>query len=112
MSEFDRARERAERRAAKRGTPLTSQDVLDEVSELPEAVKEQADALIVAITPKAPKKRSNEIAVQVWIDDNEYCFTFKTNITGSFLGTQQSKQGMQRVILEALRTKFGAVEQV
>jgi hypothetical protein len=48
----------------------------------------------------------------VWIDGNEYDFTFKTNITGSFLGTQQSRQGMQQVILEALRAKFGAVEQV
>jgi hypothetical protein len=105
MSEFDRARERAERKAAKRGVVIDS----DTPESLEEAIAviEQQEA-----KPKAPKKRSNEIAVQVWIDGNEYGFTFKTNITGSFLGTQHSKQGMQHVILEALRTKFGAVEQV
>lgn len=70
------------------------------------------DEAISVIAPKAPKKRSNEIAVQVWIDGNEYGFTFKTNITGTFLGTQQNAKGMQAIILEALRAKFGAVEQV
>jgi hypothetical protein len=105
MSEFERARERAERKAAKRGVVIDS-DTPESLEEAIAVIEQQEEK------PKAPKKRSNEIAVQVWIDGNEYCFTFKTNITGSFLGTQQSQQGMQHVILEALRTKFGAVEQV
>jgi hypothetical protein len=109
MSEFERARERAERRAARKGI----QSIADEGDpvEIGADPEISIDRLIAEI-PKAPKKRSNEIAVQVWIDGNEYDFTFKTNITGSFLGTQQSRQGMQQVILEALRAKFGAVEQV
>jgi hypothetical protein len=110
MSEFERARERAERKAAKRGAVIDSDtpESLDEAFEKLQQIANDEPAK----EPKAPKKRSNEIAVQVWIDGNEYCFTFKTNITGSFLGTQQSRQGMQQVILEALRAKFGAVEQV
>lgn len=59
---------------------------------------------------KAPKTRSNEIAVQVWIDGREYGFTFKTNITGSVLGSLQNESGMKGMILSALRTQFGNVE--
>jgi len=101
MSEFERARERAERRAARKGISIDT----------PESI-EEAIAVIEQQEPKAPKKRSNEIAVSVWIDGNEYSFTFKTNITGTMLGSQQNKQGMQHLLLDALRAKFGTVEMV
>lgn len=100
MSEFERARERAERKLAKKGVEINSAPVEEVEIPIPPC----------GVVYKAPKKRSNEITVSVWIDGNEYVFSMKANITGTILATQHSSKGMQHIILEALRAKFGIVE--
>jgi len=97
MSEFDKARLRYEAKASRKT------DIQEAVATTEIKLPQQ---------PKAPRKRSNEISVSVWIDGNVYSFTFKTNITGTMLGSQQNRQGMQHLLLDALRSKFGAVELV
>lgn len=95
MDEFARARERAEKRLARKN------DGALEVHE-PEM---QAPPV-----PKAPKKRSNEITISVWIDGNEYVFSVRANITGTILAGQQNQRSMQALFLDALRSKFGSAE--
>lgn len=75
---------------------------------VPEIIQPRA-AIFVDHTPKTPKKRSNEINVSVWIDGAELKYTFTTNITGTILGSQQNEDGIKRLILESLQTRFGNV---
>lgn len=93
MTEFEKARQRAEKNQERRGT-----------LHLP--VRETVEAKPVE---KAPKKRSNEIQVSVWVDGEHHTFDFTAPISGSLLAGQKRPAQLRDLIRLALASKLGNV---
>lgn len=93
MTEFEKARQRAEKNQERRGT-----------LHLPQ--RQEAETKPVE---KAPKKRSNEITVSVWVDGEFHTFDFTAPISGSLLAGQKRPEQLRDLIRIALASKLGSV---
>lgn len=91
MSEFEKARLRAERRLG----AIEDRPVLT----VPKKVE----------TPKQ-KGRTNEIEVKVYVNGDEFAYLFKAKITGNLLHSQLTEKNLRPIIKEALGVKFTGVE--
>lgn len=89
MSEFDRARIRSERLAAKRSEP-TERPVLT--------------------LPKQKEGRSNEIEVHVYINGEVYKSTFAARLTGNLMASQITEKQVRELVRQALSSKFTGVQ--
>lgn len=90
MSEFERARLRAERR-------------LGSIEERPVLTMPKKE------TPKQ-KGRSNEIEVKVYVDGTEFAYTFKAKITANLLRSQLTEVNLRPIVKKALGSQFTGVE--
>lgn len=92
MTEFEKARLRAEKNQERRTLHLP--------------VKETTEAKPVERTPK---KRSNEITVSVWVDGEFHTFDYTAPISGSLLAGQKRPEQLRDLIRIALSSKLGNV---
>lgn len=92
MTEFEKARQRAEKNQERRGTLH-----LPQRQEIEKPVE------------KAPKKRTNEITVSLWVDGEHHTFDFTAPISGSLLAGQKRPEQLRDLIRIALSSKLGNV---
>ena len=94
MSEFERARQRAERRL---GVPLT--EYVSKPVEVPAICK-----------PVKQKGRNNEIEVRLFINGDEFNFSFKAKLAGNLMASQLTEKNLRPIVASALLSKFSGVE--
>lgn len=96
MNQFEIARLKAEKRMERERPVLTLPKKEEEPPREPK--------------PKAPKKKSNEIEIQVWVNDTAIDFAFKANITGNLMPSQINQVYLREVFKSALSKVLGTVE--
>lgn len=93
MSEFEKARQRAERRLG----------VLPEFKAVPVEVP-------AICKPPKTKGRNNEIEIKLFIFGQEFEFNFKASLSGNLLASQVTEKNLRPIVKEALSSRFSGVE--
>ncbi len=93
MSEFEKARQRAERR----------------LGVLPEFVAKPVEVPAICKSPKQ-KGRTNEIEVKLFVNGQEFSFQFKAKLAGNLMASQLTDQNLKPVVMKALGSQFAGVE--
>ncbi len=92
MDQFDKAKERYERKAGIEQVMHLGQKI--ETLHLPKIKP-----------PKAPAKRTNEIGMTIYLDGQEISLT----VAGDIVGSQRNRDGITILLRQALEAKFGRV---
>lgn len=100
MDQFSAARLRAEKRLARAGR---------DTAEMGKPFLKPEIHQPILHLPKPPKQngRHNEIDVTMFINGNEFSYSFKSDISGSLMSSQIKDEFLKRTITEMLSTKFG-----
>lgn len=102
MDQFEQARIRHERRAAKQVMDMGQ--VFDGTLHLPK--KQPADVPVV-VAPKPSKKNADEIHMRFVVGDREISLSYETRITGSLMDSQINKEELGRMFTKILSDAFG-----
>lgn len=107
MDQFQDAVIRAEKLRAKnlKYRPMA------EVPFVPTALGEEFNPVVPKLKVKTPVKRTNEIHITVFIDDDIIEFQAKTNIT-DLISSQRTPAALKERLKEMIRSVFGKVTEI
>lgn len=118
MDQYDLAKQRAakfQERRERQGTLPDSvsrirldDSPIEQVMTMGQKISENTLHLPKVKPPKSPPKRTNEIALTVYVDGQELHMTAFLAL-GDIIGSQRTRQGLSILIRDALATKFGRV---
>lgn len=65
-----------------------------------------------SIKRKAPVKKHNVVEITVYLDGQEYWMAYSIPMSGSIIGSQKNKAGIENMFHQALTDKFGRVDKI